>query len=243
MKYITIDGIFVFNDYKETYVRRCVLKIVKEKEVMNNEVILVTAYFDIGRKEYSVYPRDREKYFSYFNEWAGIKNKLIVYCGNEKDCYEIEKIRKNKGIPSDRTEIIIIDDICKIEPEIYNKMENISKDNSFLKFRFYDVACSNIAKYDYLMLMKYYFLYAAYNDEKLNGYDNIVWIDFGFNHGNAYYLNNKDFDFLWKWEFLNDIELFCLSDPKDMSLIDSLQFQKDCIQGTVVGCKKKALRG
>lgn len=103
----------------------------------------------------------------------------------------------------------------------------------------YDVACSNIAKYDYMMLLKYYFLYKASELEVLKDFKNIAWVDFGFNHGDAYYLSQLDFNFTWEWSFTKDIELFALSNPVDMPLIDSLQFQKDCIQGSVVGCKRE----
>lgn len=207
---------------------------------MKNEVAIITAFFDIGRDKFTVYPRSNDIYFSYFEKWAGIKNKLIIFCASEY-IEKIKMIRESKGIPQNMTVIVAIDDITEIEPEIFGKMISVEKDSSFSEFRFYKKACSNIASYDYVMLLKYYFMYYANVLHLVDEYENIAWVDFGFNHGDAYYINPSEFEFLWNWEFKNNIELFALSNPNEMSLIDSLQFQEDCIQGTVVGCKKMFL--
>lgn len=61
-----------------------------------NEVAIVTAYFNIDRENFTVYPRDKERYFSFFKVWAGLKNQLIVFCTHE-DEDEIKKIRKKRG--------------------------------------------------------------------------------------------------------------------------------------------------
>lgn len=207
------------------------------EEYVKNELVIVTAFFDIGRESFLVYPRTKSEYFSYFRFWAGIQNRLIVFC-DKNDEAQIRLIRKQCGVADDKTTIIPIDDIYGIEPEIYKRMREIQQLDAFHDFRYYKTACSNMANYNYVMLLKYYFLARAAESCRLERENNLVWIDFGFNHGGRYYLNPEDFKFEWKWKFNGNIELFCLSNPDHMPVIDSLQFQKDCIQGTVVGCKK-----
>lgn len=210
--------------------------MIKSEDYENDGITIVTAFFDIGRESFSTYPRTKEEYFSYFEFWARIRNPLIVFCSKE-DADRVQAIRNGFGLEADRTVTVAIDDIYSIESEIYLKMKEIEKSEAFSDFRYYNIACSNMAQYNYVMLLKYWFLAKA-EEYSIRENDNYVWLDFGFNHGGRYYLRPEEFDFEWKWNLGGDIEFFCLSDPDEMSVIDSLQFQKDCIQGTVVGCRK-----
>jgi len=199
----------------------------------NKEIILVTAFFDIGREAYTVWSRTNEEYFHYFDFWACIQNKLIVYCAPE-DAERIKRIRE-KYHREKNTMVIPVSNIAEIEPEMYKRMKEVEQDESFAKFRYYNKALSNKADYNYLMLLKYWFLRDAaqkYTDQNIH----IAWLDFGYNHGNAYYRNKSDFDFKWTYDFDDKINLFCLYDPDNLSSIDSLQFQKDCMIGHTVVC-------
>ena len=57
---------------------------------MMNEITIVTAFFDIGRKNFETYPRSNENYLEYFKIWARMKNNLIVYTNVSM----AEKVRK-----------------------------------------------------------------------------------------------------------------------------------------------------
>ncbi len=205
---------------------------------MNNEVGLVTAFFEIGRENFPVYSRLNEEYFDYFKMWCGLNNKLIVFC-DKKNSDRISKIRKKRGVKKEKLLIIEIDNIYEIEADIYMKMRTVEEDNSYKDYRLYSVACSNMASYDYVMLLKYFFLYQASLTDFFNDIETIAWIDFGFNHGNAYYLNMDEFNFTWRWKTEKPITFFALYKPDRISILDSLQFQKDCIQGCIVGLEKK----
>lgn len=203
---------------------------------MDGEIVIVSAFFDIGRGNSAIYARSNETYFEYFKFWAGIQNKLIIYCHKEY-ADKILKIRESFGLQK-QTEIVIVENIFNIEAELYQKMSNIENKTDFCNFRYYNEAMSNGAKYDYIMLMKYWCLYDASN--RVNDNQKLAWIDFGYNHGGKKYINSNDFHFFWEYDFDNKIHLFCLSNPENMCSIDSLQFQKDCITGNLVVPKEFA---
>lgn len=200
------------------------------------EITLVTAFFDIGRSSFPIYARSNERYFEYFDFWARIQNDLIVYCAPE-DAEKILRIRK-KYQRDKKTTIIPILNIFGIEPELYQKMKALEYSREFRSFRYYENAVSNMADYDYLMMLKYWFMWdASINVIAKN--PQVMWLDFGYNHGGEYYIRPEDFDFKWEYEFDRKINLFCLSDPEKMPAIDSLQFQKDCFIGHTVVCPKE----
>ena len=196
---------------------------------MNKEIILVTAFFDINRKDFETYPRTNEKYFEYFSFWARMKNRLVVYCA-ENDYKTIYDIRRSFGL-EEKTEIIIIDNIFEIEPNLYENMERISHSEDFNDFRYFNKSPENKATYSYVVLMKSWFVYDVskrYKDV------NIAWIDFGFNHGGEFYTDKNDFNYTWDYDFPDKITVFCLENPDEISSIDSLQFQIVSIMGAPV---------
>lgn len=195
-----------------------------------DEITIVTAFFDIGREKFGVFPRANDEYFEYFDFWARIQNPVVVYCQNEyKD--RILDIREKYG-KGGNTTVISVNDIYSIEEEIFNKMKEVEKNKDFLNFRFCKNACSNIASYNYVMLMKYFFLQDAVSRGLTN--TKIAWLDFGYNHGGAKLDNPSDFDFKWNYSFDDKINVFCLSDPDKISSIDTLQFQADCMIGHTI---------
>lgn len=171
------------------------------------EVTLVTEFFDIGRKDFSLNARSNDKYLEYFKFWARIKNKLIVYTYKEM-AEEVRKIRESYGL-LDKTIIIEIDNETSIEPTIYKNMEEIANNNYIKDYRYYKEAVENNAKYNYVMLLKYWCLADAVKRKVADGM--IAWIDFGFNHGNDCYINSEEFDFLWETDLSYEkIHLFAL---------------------------------
>lgn len=192
------------------------------------ELTIITSFFDIGRKDYKESPRTNKQYLEYFKFWARIKNNLIIYTDNSL-ADEIKKIREEFGL-LDKTKIVIIEDITKIEPEIYKKMVNISKEETFLNFRYTDNSADNNAKYDYVMLLKAWCINDAVNKGYAKGL--LAWLDFGFNHGGEVYINPKEFDFLWETDAKKDkITLFSIKDDDNMPIFKVIQSYETYIMG------------
>jgi len=195
-----------------------------------SELVLVTAFFDINRDKVRGYERTRNDYFKFFEFWARIKNELIVFC-NKDDADKIREIRAKHGL-DDRTIIHCIDDVYSIESDIYFRMKKIAKDEKFLALRYRYDAIENQAEYDYIMLLKYWFVMKA--NQLIEKECNFVWFDFGFNHGGEYYKDPEEFNFLWEHEFDGKINCFCIDNPSNSFPLDDLLFFKDCFHGSPV---------
>lgn len=193
-----------------------------------NEITIVTAFFDIGRGNFSNLNRSNNKYIEYFKFWARMQNNLIIYSTREF-AKEIENIRDGFGLKN-QTRVIIIDDIYSIEPEIFKRMKEVSSNPNFRNSRFFPGALSNEAKYDYVMMLKYWCMNNAVSNNYAKG--SLAWVDFGMCHGGKVYSNTEEFNFLWQTHFdVNHIHLFSLTDPDNITMIDTLQSLGDCITG------------
>ena len=74
-----------------------------------NEISIVTAFFDIGRKDWKGFERDNTTYANYFKFWARLKNHLVVYT-EPKMAEQVKKIRADYNL-LDKTTIIVIEDL------------------------------------------------------------------------------------------------------------------------------------
>jgi len=195
-----------------------------------NELTIVTAFFDINRANFSRLPRTVEEYIDYFKFWAKIKNNLIIYTYHEM-AIEVKKIREDLGL-LDKTIIIEINDIQKIEPEIFKKMESISNNKAFTDIRLISNAVSNQYKYDYVMVLKYWCLYDAVKNNYAKGM--VAWMDFGFNHGDLCFTNSEEFSFVWKTKLNKEkIHLFSLKEI-DVNIPIFLHVIK--LDDSIMGC-------
>lgn len=196
------------------------------------EITIVTAFFDIGRGniEKSDLKRTNEDYFNYFRFWARIKNQLVVYTEpmHSKKIMEI----RNEFCLGDRTKIVEVENIFEEFPVLYGRMKEISKNQDFISFRYYEKAMSNSAEYDYIMLMKYWCMMKTAKDD--GSLPLIAWMDFGFNHGGEKFIHPAEFDFLWKWTYSDKIQLYSLRDEKTVFSLGSLQLQFDTIMGPII---------
>ena len=196
-----------------------------------NEITLVTAFFDIGRKDYKRYPRSNDDYLEYFSVWARMNNKVIVYTNSDMAKKVIE-VRRKYGLES-KTIIVEVNDETKIEKELYDKMHLISQNDEFLNFRFIHDALSNNAKYDYVMLLKYWCLKDAVQKGYANGM--VAWIDFGFNHGDKCYINPEEFNFTWKTNLNSQkIHLFSLHELDDTPIFKHVMKLDDSLIGAPI---------
>ena len=78
-----------------------------------SEITLVTAYFNIGRGSWTGFSRDNNKYIRYFEHWARLKNKLIVYTTPDI-ADKVKEIRRRFGLEN-RTTVISIQDVTTSE--------------------------------------------------------------------------------------------------------------------------------
>ncbi len=197
---------------------------------MKKELTIVTAFFDIGRKEFSEFSRSNEQYLEYFKFWARIQNNIVVYTNNIM-AKKVKEVRKEFGL-FDKTKIVILDDFLSIEPELYKDMEAISNSPSFLLYRYMDNPADNNAMYDYVMLLKSWCLKDAVEKGYAKG--QLAWIDFGFNHGGDLYTNPKEFDFLWKTDLPEDkITLFSIKGDDKKPLFQIIQSYDVYIMGAM----------
>ena len=174
-----------------------------------NVVTIVTAYFDIGRENFNGKPRSNLKYAEYFKFWARIQNNIVVYTDSVM-AEQVKKIRDSFGL-LDKTKIIIINDISKIEPQILNRLESIVRTDDFINYRYMDNSADNNPKYNYIMLLKSWCI----NDAVEKGYAKglVAWLDFGFNHGGSVFSNEEEFNYLWIAPVdKNKISMFSIKD-------------------------------
>lgn len=195
------------------------------------EFTIVTDFFDVGRGQDSnkALARTKEKYMEEFAYWARIQNKMIVYTDSES-AVEIKKIREGYGL-LEKTVVIEINDVFELQADIFARMKKVSEIKSFRKFRWLENAFSNNPRYNYLWMMKYYFMSDAL-DRGLLG-ESVAWVDFGFDHGGTKFYDQEDFNFTWSYDVKDKIHLFCLSDPNELCGIDTLQFLVDCVMGNM----------
>ena len=88
-----------------------------------SEITLVTAYFDINRKNWTGFERDSNKYINYFNFWAKIKNKLIIYT-QPQFAEKLYNIRKSFNLEK-QTQIITIDNPIDYNKDLYQKIKKV----------------------------------------------------------------------------------------------------------------------
>ena len=171
---------------------------------MDEEFTLVSAYFRINRENWKNFERNDEVYFSYFEHWARIKNQLIVFVENEQHKNQILKIREKFG-NINNTDVIIIDDVYAIDPELFEIISNACLNPIHKAFRLTPNHPEVIYPvYDYIMALKFWFLREAVI-RNLNKSNQMAWIDFGFGHGDQFYPNAREFDFTWKSTFGNKL--------------------------------------
>lgn len=199
----------------------------QEKE---EEVTIVTAFFDIGRKDFSTYPRANDEYLEYFKVWGKMKNKIVVYT-NSAMGEEVRKYRKQYGL-LERTTIIEIENEFLIDSELLESMKQVSNDKYFLDYRFITNALSNNYKYDYVMLLKYWCLSDAVKNKYADGM--VAWMDFGFNHGSECYIKPEEFNFLWKTRLNNKIHIFTLEEITKKPIFHLVRTLSDNIMGCLI---------
>ena len=191
-----------------------------------DKITIVTAFFDIGRKDFKELPRSNDKYLEYFKFWARIKNDLVIYTDSVMGPKAM-KVREEFGL-KDKTKLVIIDDISTIDKELLEKMHTIDGSKSFLNFRYNPNATENNSFYNYVMLLKAWCIKDAV-DNGVKG--QIAWLDFGYNHGGKRFIDPLDFDFEWKYDFNEKITYFALKEDDGEPIFKKIQSLEPTIMG------------
>lgn len=200
-----------------------------------SELTIVTAFFDIGRKNFEILSRDNETYIEHFECWARINNKVVIYTQPQfKDL--ILDVRR-KYDQQDNTTIILIDDIDLIDKVILSEYEDVVKKGYLENFKVLrNTIAANKPRYDYMMILKYWFMMDAEKRGEIE--DFAVWLDFGYGHGN-FFANPKEFDFKWQYDFDRKITLFSCHDLDDVPMYEVVRCSLNYIMGFMVVSPKE----
>ena len=194
------------------------------------ELTLVTAFFDIGRKNWRGFERSVQNYIDNFTFWARIKNHLIIY--TEPTMVPIVfNIRKSFGLEN-KTTIIPIEDITQLDNEVFLAMKEALANQLTVNFRVEpNNPESHNAMYNFIMYAKAIFLDDAVKRKLTN--EMVAWIDFGFSHGGEYYINSEEFNFLWTVDIEKDkIHTFCIENPDDKPIWEVIRSMKTYFDGS-----------
>ncbi|MDY3114236.1 MAG: WlaTC/HtrL family glycosyltransferase [Helicobacter sp.] len=194
-----------------------------------SEISIVSAFYDIKRELLDDFKRDDSKYFEYFSFLAGIKNHFIIYTTQDyKD--KILSLRAAHGLEAKTT--IIVKPLESFEAESLEKIERVFKDYNQGKGRRNpnNIECIS-PLYCYLMWLKPFFVC----DAKSRGIvgDNVLWLDFGFNHGGKYFTNKGQFNFTLITPPLDKdkMHFFKVGDDRGKSLAQIYFDMSVCFQG------------
>lgn len=185
---------------------------------MAKDITVVTAFFNINREKWGSFGRSEDKYFEYFTLWAKIKNRIIAYVETEEMKEKILDFRESIG-QKENTVVEIVDDCLTIDKELYFSIKKATENPIQKKYRLYkeNPEVWNAA-YDYIMLMKMWCVNNAIEQGLATG--QVAWVDFGYNHGGSAISKDSDFNFQWRYDFPEKINLFLVQDLDDRPIFD-----------------------
>lgn len=196
-----------------------------------SEITIVSAFFDIGRGNMQGFERSSNKYVEYFKFWARMRNKLVVYT-DKITAEQVLAIRDEFNL-KDRTQVIIVDDVYGLEPEVYAQIENALKNEAAVNFRDYPKNPESWnPRYNYVTYLKPYFVADAVKKGYVDGM--VAWVDFGYNHGGENCIYSAEFDFLWSYDFSPKIHLFAMEEPDDMPIFEVVKTMRAYIAGAIM---------
>ena len=196
-----------------------------------SEITLITAYFNIGRENWSGFNRSDDKYLYYFSHWARMKNKLIIYT-TPAIAPKIMEIRRSFGL-ADKTTIIPISDVTACVPDVYKKIKaTMQNKDSWLFHKKLKHPESWNYMYNYITGIKSYFVQDAIDKKLAQGM--ISWFDFGYDHGGEDFPHSEDFDFCWSYDFEPRIHLFLAKELDDTPIFKVVQNMTTYIRGNIM---------
>jgi len=199
---------------------------------MEKEITVVSAFFNINRQAWKKFERTEDQYFEYFKGWAKLKNTIIVYCETENMKNKIIQFRRELGL-EDKTIIHIIEEFRNIDPELLSSIKKAAENKVQQGARLFDKNPEVWnADYDYVMLLKMWCVQDAVARGETG--EMVAWMDFGYNHGGAILDINSNFNFTWKYDFPDKINVFLIQDLDDRPIFDIVCTMDTYIMGTVI---------
>lgn len=139
-----------------------------------SNITVVTAFYDIGRGDWSHYKRTTDEYFQWFNNLATLENNMIIFTSKEYSD-RIKTIRGNKP-----TTVIELDIFTEFKDYIKDIESIHCLDEFKLKIR-QDLRINPEyvnSKYTLINIVKPFLLLYAKTNCELNS-THIAWVDFG----------------------------------------------------------------
>jgi len=200
------------------------------------DITIVTAFFDIGRENFTEIPRSKQKYFEYFRRWARIKNDLVFVCENQLFADEVLKIREEFGL-KEKTHIILEKNVYDIDAKLYQQFLAIENSEEYKKFRVKN-STENYANYNYIVSLKWDSINKA---SKLPAVGNtLIWMDFGFEHGGEWFKDAESYNFEWEYDFGDKVNLFYREREEDRPIFEVCRtIHPDSMMGGIIVVPKK----
>ncbi len=196
-----------------------------------NEITIVSAFFNIKRENWKGFSRSEELYFEYFKGWARLQNKIVVYVESEIMKQKILNFRSLIGL-SDQTKVVLIDNCLSIAPDLLESIRGaVSSIHEKYRLFPHNPEVWN-AEYDYIMLLKMWCVSDAVEKGLASGM--VAWIDFGYNHGGDVIDINSDFNFLWRYNFPEKINIFLIQDIDNRPIFDIVLSMDTYIMGMAI---------
>jgi protein YibB len=192
----------------------------------NNEISIVTAFFDIGRGSWGkdpslphFVPRSTDTYFERFSHLAKLENEMVIYTSEDL----VDQI---KAIRGDKPTKVISVDYKNMFESLRNKITEVQSNPDYQKM--INPAQIKMPEYwnaDYVLVnaLKSVFVNDAIDNDFIHN-DLVSWLDFG-------YCRNEDtLNGVTKWcyDFDTDkIHLFKLKDWKEGTYIQDVIANND----------------
>lgn len=185
-------------------------------------ITIVTAFYDIGRSNWSSLARSTETYFKSFERLCQLKNDIVLFTSPEFR-ERIELIQRSK-----KNLTVYYVDIFQHYSALLEKIKSIQNDESY-KAGITSPTSPEYYEPRYVLInyLKSYFCIEAFKrNSELTG--TVAWIDFGYCRKDRFLPSSKQ----WDYDFGDGIHLFNLLDVNDdIDIISTIKTNRVYIQG------------
>jgi protein YibB len=149
---------------------------------MTNNTTLVTALYDIGRKDYIAYPRTIETYLRYMDNILSLKSNIVIYC----DIDLKERIFETRQLYDKNLQntVLVVTPFNELDcyKHFYSRVKTVMLTEKFKKENQGSIE-SIYPEYNIINFNKISFVNNTINDNPFKT-DYFLWIDAGFFHEN-----------------------------------------------------------
>lgn len=196
-----------------------------------NDITIVTAFFDIDRDKWKVFPRDINEYFEYFERMCKLHNQIIVFTELKfKEKIEEIKNRTKKDL------IIFYEDIFERNQNLLDRISKVQNSEQF-KNGLTVPFCPEYWEPRYVLVnfLKSYFVCQAIDRVK-NISDTVAWIDFGYLRTEEALPDNLN----WQYNFTDKIHLLYRKPITDnISIVNAIKTNDVYIFGSPIISNKR----